>query len=232
MGIINVTPDSFFGDGVLGSKKYLYQRFLKAKEMGLEFLDIGCMSTKPNFRTLRASDEIKRLDFFLNNMDNEFNYSIDSSSIKVVNKALDSGFSVINDVFGFQNEEIINKAVEEKCGVILVHRHPLSENIHEKMDYEDVVTEVKNQIDDQISRLINFGLNESQIAIDPGLGFGKKLEDSARLLLEIEKLVGSFPVIVGYSNKKFIDSPLLSKSNLLSHSYNSGVSLVRLHIDK
>ena len=125
-------------------------------------------------------------------LDNEFNYSIDSSSIKVVNKALDSGFSVINDVFGFQNEEIINKAVEEKCGVILVHRHPLSENIHEKMDYEDVVTEVKNQIDDQISRLINFGLKESQIAIDPGLGFGKKLEDSARLLLEIEKLVEVF----------------------------------------
>ena len=100
------------------------------------------------------------------------------------------------------------------------------------MDYQDIVAEVKYQIDNQISELINLGINESQIAIDPALGFGKKLEDSAMLLLQIEKLVGSFPLVIGYSNKKFTSSPSLSKTNLLNHSYNSGVSLIRLHIDK
>tara|TARA_B100001996_G_scaffold295599_1_gene235880 strand:+ start:1633 stop:2331 length:699 start_codon:yes stop_codon:yes gene_type:complete len=232
MGIINVTPDSFFGDGILGSKKLLEERFLKAKEMNLGFLDIGCMSTKPNFKTLGKSDELDRLDFFLNNMSNEFTYSIDSSTLEVVDKAIDSGFSVINDVSGFQNQEIINKAIDSRCGIILVHRHPMSDNIHEKMDYQDIVAEVKYQIDNQISELISLGINESQIAIDPALGFGKKLEDSAMLLMQIEKLVGSFPVVIGYSNKKFTSSPSLSKTNLLNHSYNSGVSLIRLHIDK
>ncbi len=232
MGIINVTPDSFFGDGILGSKKLLEERFLKAKEMNLGFLDIGCMSTKPNFKTLGKSDELDRLDFFLNNMSNEFTYSIDSSTLEVVDKAIDSGFSVINDVSGFQNQEIINKAIDSRCGIILVHRHPMSDNIHEKMDYQDIVAEVKYQIDNQISELISLGINESQIAIDPALGFGKKLEDSAMLLMQIEKLVGSFPVVIGYSNKKFTISPSLSKTNLLNHSYNSGVSLIRLHIDK
>ena len=232
MGIINVTPDSFFGDGILGSKKLLEERFLKAKEMNLGFLDIGCMSTKPNFKTLGKSDELDRLDFFLNNMSNEFTYSIDSSTLEVVDKAIDSGFSVINDVSGFQNQEITNKAIDSRCGIILVHRHPMSDNIHEKMDYQDIVAEVKYQIDNQISELISLGINESQIAIDPALGFGKKLEDSAMLLMQIEKLVGSFPVVIGYSNKKFTSSPSLSKTNLLNHSYNSGVSLIRLHIDK
>tara|TARA_X000000368_G_scaffold241561_1_gene190776 strand:+ start:290 stop:988 length:699 start_codon:yes stop_codon:yes gene_type:complete len=232
MGIINVTPDSFFGDGILGSKKLLEERFLKAKEMNLGFLDIGCMSSKPNFKTLGKSDELDRLDFFLNNMSKEFTYSIDSSTLEVVDKAIDSGFSVINDVYGFQNQEIINKAIDSRCGIILVHRHPMSDNIHQKMDYQDIVAEVKYQIDNQISELINLGINESQIAIDPALGFGKKLEDSAMLLLQIEKLVGSFPLVIGYSNKKFTSSPSLSKTNLLNHSYNSGVSLIRLHIDK
>jgi len=232
MGIINVTPDSFFGDGVLGSKKSLQQRFLAARDMGIEFLDVGCMSTKPNFMNIDMLDELNRLQYFLNNMNNEFKYSIDSNNVEVIDRALGSGFSVINDVFGFQNQEIINKAIEYGSGIILVHRHPLSKNIHEKMDYKDIVSEVKVQINKEISRLINLGLHESQIAIDPGLGFGKKLEDSARLLLEIESLVGDFPVVVGYSNKKFIDSASLPRDNLLDHCYNSGVSLVRLHIDK
>jgi len=232
MGIINITPDSFFGDGVLGSKKLLQQRFLTARDMGIKFLDIGCMSTKPNFKSIDELDELNRFEYFLNNMNNEFKYSIDSNTVEVIDKALGSGFSVVNDVFGFQNQEIINKAVEYGCGIILVHKHPLSKNIHEKMEYKDIVSEVKVEINKQISRLIDSGLNESQIAIDPGLGFGKKLEDSARLLLEIEKLVGDFPLIVGYSNKKFLDSVSLPKDSLLDHCYNSGVSLVRLHIDK
>ena len=232
MGIINITPDSFFGDGVLDSNKSLQRRFSIARDRGIEFLDVGCMSTKPNFKAIDNLDELNRFEYFLNNMNNEFKYSIDSNTVEVIDKALGSGFSVINDVFGFQNQEIINKAIEYGCGIVLVHRHPLSKDIHEKMEYKDIVSEVKVQINEEVSRLINFGLHESQIAIDPGLGFGKKLEDSARLLLEIESLVEDFPVVVGYSNKKFINSGSLPKENLLDHCYNSGVSLVRLHIDK
>ena len=232
MGIINITPDSFFGDGVLGSEKSLKEVFSKATELGIEFLDVGCMSTKPNFKTIDKLEELNRLEFFLNNMNKEFKYSIDSNTIEVIDKAIDSGFSVINDVSGFKNQEIINKAIESECGIIIVHRHPLSQNIHEKMEYKDVATEVKYQIKEQISTLINQGVQESQIAIDPGLGFGKKLEDSARLLLEIESLTGNFPLVVGYSNKRFTEIISLSKKNLLDHCYNSGVSLVRLHIVK
>ena len=232
MGIINITPDSFFGDGLLGSEKPLNEVFSTARDLGIDFLDVGCMSTKPNFKTIDKLEELNRLEFFINNMSKEFKYSIDSNTIEVIDKAIESGFSVINDVFGFKNEEIINKAIESECGIIIVHRHPLSKNIHEKMEYKDIVTEVKYQVKEQISTLINQGVKESQIAIDPALGFGKKLEDSARLLLEIESLTGDFPLVVGYSNKRFTEVASLSKKNLLDHCYNSGVSLVRLHIVK
>ncbi len=232
LGIINITPDSFFGDGVLGSKKLLQEKFLIAEEMNIEFLDIGCVSTKPGFETVKKEEELNRFEFFLENINKKFKFSIDSNNLEVVTKALDSGFSVINDVFGLDNEKIIRKAIESKCGIIIVHSNPLSNNIHQKMDYKDIVNEVKDHLNNQVSRLINLGIHESQIAIDPGLGFGKKAEDSAKLLLEIEHLVGEFPVVVGYSNKKFLDLISLNNKSILEHSYNSGVSLVRLHIDK
>ena len=232
VGIINVTPDSFSGDGVLDSKNLLKEKFLIAEEMNLGFLDIGCISTKPNFEYLDKDEELERFKFFLKNMNKKFKYSIDSNNIEVISKALDSGFSVINDVFGLDNKKIISKAIESKCGVILMHRHPFSNHIHEKMEYKDVVNEVKLQLNDQASRLIKLGLHESQIALDPGLGFGKKIEDSVSLLLQIENLVGDFPIVVGYSKKKFVDSISLNNKSLLQHCYNSGVSLVRLHIDK
>ena len=232
LGIINITSDSFFGDGVLGSIKLLEEKFFIAEQMNIEFLDIGCVSTKPNFQTVDKKEELKRFEFFLENIKEKFKYSIDSSNLEVVNKALDSGFSVINDVYGLNSEKIVRKAVEARCGIILMHRHPLSNDIHEKMHYKDVVNEVKDHLNNEVSRLINLGINESQIAIDPGLGFGKKTEDSVKLLLQIEHLVGEFPIVVGYSNKKFIDSISLNKESTLQHCYNSGVSLVRLHLDK
>ena len=232
LGIINITPDSFFGDGVLDSSKLLNDRFTKAKEMDIEFLDIGCISTKPNFEILKNQEELKRFEFFLKNMKKNFKFSIDSSNLEVITKALDAGFSVINDVNGFYNEKIISKAIESKCGIIIVHRHPSSKNLHEKMEYKDVVKEVNLQLNNQVSKLINLGIHESQIAIDPGLGFGKNIEDSARLVLNIEDLAGEFPIVVGYSNKLFLDLISLTKDALLQHCYNSGVSLVRLHIDK
>ncbi len=232
LGIINITPDSFSGDGVLGSKQLLEEKFLIAEAMNIEFLDIGCISTKPDFEIVQTKEELNRFEFFLKNINKKFKFSIDSNNLEVITKALDSGFSVINDVFGLENENIINKAIESKCGIIIMHKHPFSNNIHEKMEYKDIVNEVKVQLNDQVSRLIDLGIHESQIAIDPGLGFGKKIEDSANLLMQIEHLTGEVPIVVGYSNKKFLDLISLNKKSLLRHCYNSGVSLVRLHIDK
>ncbi len=232
MGIINITPDSFSGDGVLNSKDSIEDKYKIAENLGIEFLDIGCVSTKPNYKKVKPEEEMERFDFFIKNINQKFKHSIDSTNINVIEKAIDLGFLVINDVSGLKDKKIINKAKSSKAGVIVVHRNSNSPDIHEIREYKDVVEEVKLQLDETIDTLLSEGINESQIAIDPGLGFGKKVEDSAKLLLEVSNLCEKFPLVLGYSKKKFRELVPLSDEDLLNFCFDSGVSMVRLHLDK
>ena len=230
IGIINVTNDSFSGDGTYVSREKLLSKFEIAKKRNIKLLDVGCMSTKPKSRTIDTNEESKRLDFFLQNISEYYDYSIDSFNPIVTKHAVENNFEIINDVSGFMKEEMIRLAVDSKSKIILVHRHPKSESLHHKMIYKDVVKEVKEHLNSKIKSLISLGVREEQIAIDPGLGFGKNLSDSVDLLLNIKELKDNFPLIVGYSKKKFIKNIPMSNSDLFKHCVDSGVSLVRMHL--
>ena len=188
-GIINVTDDSFSGDGILHSKKLLKERFNFALENNINFLDIGCMSTKPDYQMLNTNEELDRLNFFLDNMSDKFYYSIDTLNSLVAERALDSGFLIINDVSGFSESKMIELAIQRECGIIVMHRNPASKNIQEKMD------------------------------------------DSKELFLNLNNLIKSYPVVVGYSRKKFTDQINMTTSEMKDHCLQSGVDLVRLHLD-
>ena len=149
----------------------------------------------------------------------------------VADKALNSGFLIINDVSGFVNGEMIELAIQKECGIIVMHRNPNSNIIHEKMEYSNVVEEVNIHLTNQIENLISRGVNKSQIAIDPGLGFGKKIEDSKELFLNLNNLERTFPIVVGYSRKKFTEQINMTDIEMVEHCFNSGVNLLRLHLD-
>ena len=231
LGIINVTDDSFSGDGVLQSKKLLEEKYNNALKNNINFLDVGCMSTKPDFQMLKMNEELDRLNFFLENMSEKFYYSIDTFNSLVAERALDSGFLIINDVSGFIDSKMIELAIQKECGIIIMHRNPLSTSIHEKMDYVDVVDEVNTHLINQTENLIKKGINKSQIAVDPGLGFGKKMNDSVELFLNLNNLIKTYPIVVGYSRKKFTDQIKMTNSEMKDHCFHSGVDLVRLHLD-
>ena len=231
LGIINVTNDSFSGDGILHSKNLLDQKFDFALKNNINFLDVGCMSTKPDFKILSLDEEISRLNFFMENMSDKFYYSIDTLNSLVAERALDSGFLIINDVSGFSESKMIELAIQRECGIIVMHRNPASKNIQEKMDYVDVVDEVNTHLINQTENLIKKGINKSQIAVDPGLGFGKKMDDSKELFLNLNNLIKSYPVVVGYSRKKFTDQINMTSSDMKDHCLHSGVDLFRLHLD-
>ena len=201
-----------------------------AKQKDIDFIDIGCASSKPGFDSVTTEEEIERLNYFINSNQETFTFSIDSFNPIVVQHAVENNFEIINDVSGFLNEEMIQIAVDSKLKIILVHRHPKSESLHQKMIYKDVVKEVKEHLNSKIKSLISLGVKEEQIAIDPGLGFGKNLSDSAELLINIKELKENFPLIVGYSKKKFIKNIPMSNSDLFKHCVDSGVSLVRMHL--
>ncbi len=231
LGIVNITDDSFSGDGLLNSDQQLKEKFEIAINNDIKLLDIGCMSSKPGFKILKRNEEINRLNYFLKNKSNKFYYSIDTFSPLVAKKALDSGFLIINDVSGFVDEKMIELASQTKCGIILMHRNPKSTYLHEKMDYSNVIEEVNIHLTDQIENLIKSGIEEKQIAVDPGLGFGKKIDDSIDLFLNLKNLINTYPLVVGYSKKRFIEKINMTKSELQKHCIDSGVALVRLHLD-
>ena len=130
IGIINVTNDSFSGDGTYVSREKLLSKFEIAKKRNIKLLDVGCMSTKPKFQTIDTNEESKRLDFFLQNISEYYDYSIDSFNPLVIKKAIDNGFLIINDVTGFKEDRLIKIAKEEGCGMIVMHKNPNSNYLH------------------------------------------------------------------------------------------------------
>ncbi len=139
LGIINLSNDSFSGDGVFN------------KDAKLNKL----LNSKPGFDSVTTEEEIKRLNYFININQNKFSFSIDSFNPIVTKHAVENNFEIINDVSGFMNEEMIRLAVDSKSKIILVHRHPKSESLHHKMIYKDVVKEVKEHLNSKILGIIN-----------------------------------------------------------------------------
>ena len=230
IGVINSTTDSFTGDGVFKNSERLEILLNIAEEKEIKILDVGCVSTKPGYQAVSYEQELKRLNFFISNYFRKFKLSIDTMNYKVARYALENNFEIVNDVSGFKDPKMIQLIVEKASKIILVHSHPNSSDIQEKMNYKDVVKEVRDHLEEKIENLISHGVNKNRISIDPGLGFGKSMEDSQKLFKNLEHFCFGFPLIVGYSKKKFAQNLEMNDEELYNHCIDSGVSLVRLHI--
>jgi len=230
IGIINSTKDSFTNDGVFENNERLDFLLKTAEEKEIKLLDVGGVSTKPGFKEVSYEEELKRLKFFVSNYFGNFKLSVDTMNYKIAKFALDNNFEIVNDVSGFNDLKMIQLIVDKAPKIILVHSHPNSSDIQEKMNYKDVVKEVRDHLEEKIDNLISHGVDRNKISIDPGLGFGKSMEDSQKIFKNLENFCFGFPLIVGYSKKKFAQNLEMTDKELYNHCIESGVSLVRLHI--
>jgi dihydropteroate synthase len=230
IGIINSNDDSFSGDGIYKNKDNLTQLLSAAANNDIKLIDVGCVSTKPGFKDVTQEEEFTRLNFFLDNYEGSFRLSIDTMNKVIAKHALDNNFEILNDVSGFRDPGMIELAVEKSSKIILVHSHPNASHIQEKMEFKDVVQEVKAQLEIKINYLISKGIKEWQISIDPGLGFGKTMRDSEILFKNLDVFCFDFPLVVGYSKKKFTENLNMTNNQLYQHCIDSGAALVRLHI--
>jgi len=211
MGILNVTKDSFSDAGKNFNKKNAINYAIKMVENGADIIDIGGESTRPGADGVSIKEEIKRIIPVVKGILNKYPnaiISIDTTKSKVAELALQEGAKIINDVNAFKKDpELINVVKKYNASYILMHMKGTPKNMQDNPSYNDVVKEIYDFLFNKIKEIKKIGINN--IFIDPGIGFGKKVEDNFQLLKRLEdfKSLG-YPLLVGVSRKSFIGKSL------------------------
>ncbi|MBK8420944.1 dihydropteroate synthase [Candidatus Villigracilis saccharophilus] len=221
MGILNVTPDSFSGDGIIAKGDAVETAIEQAKNFlanGADILDVGGESTRPGSAPVNADEEMERVIPVIHALNKNFPeaiISIDTYKAKVAEEAVHAGAHIINDVWGLRaDDDLALVAAKYKTPVILMHNrsNPASVEVREKFGnayigagYENLIADVKRELMDSAALARRAGIAESHIVLDPGVGFGKTREHNLELinrLGEIREL--GYPILLGTSRKSFI----------------------------
>jgi len=212
MGILNLTPDSFADGGRHNSFEAGVARGLEMIAEGVDIIDIGGESTRPGADRISAEEEQSRVLPVITELSkNGVKISIDTMRAETAEKAVQLGASIINDVSGGLSDPAMFAAVK-KLGVpyILMHWRGESKDMNSRAIYTDVVTDVISELNSQIDAALDAGINQSQIIIDPGLGFAKDAEHNWQILRNLKDFTSmGYPVLIGASRKRFLggDNP-------------------------
>ncbi len=241
MGILNVTPDSFY-DG--GRYKHIYDALKRVERMiaeGVDVVDIGGESTRPFSERVPLEEELRRVIPVIEGIRRYFpdlTLSIDTYKAKVAEEALVRGVSILNDVSALRfDPEMIDVVRKFHPVVVLMHMKGTPQDMQINPVYEDVVGEVKAFLCERKNFLLQAGLSEEKVVVDPGIGFGKTLKDNLVLLKNISVFSEIAPVLVGPSRKSFIGE-LLSVPpaerlegtlSAVSIAVYNGARIVRVH---
>lgn len=224
MGIINLTPDSFSGDGLMNQAEVessALEQAIRFVRDGADVLDIGAESTRPGSRKLDASEELSRLLPALSLIRKELPdvlLSVDTYKAETARACLGRGADIINDVWGFQYDPSMAAVVAEfGATAVLMHNRelgarPVSSELggrYEDVEYEDIVSEVCNWLAQSVEIARAAGVSDDKIILDPGIGFGKTVDQNLFLLKHLDALTElGFPLLLGISRKGFIGHTL------------------------
>lgn len=207
MGILNVTPDSFYDGGLHFDLADTQKRVDAMVKEGAEIIDIGGESTRPGSKPVTIDEELDRvipaIKYIAKNYD--IPISIDTQKSEVAKKAVEAGAHIVNDVGGLRNEDMISVVSEMNVPVIMMHMQGTPENMQKNPQYGDVVEDIKKWLEERINAAEKAGIKRSNIIVDPGIGFGKNLKHNLELLgrlSEFKEMAGG--VLLGASRKSFI----------------------------
>jgi dihydropteroate synthase len=254
MGILNITPDSFSGDGVLERQDHVQAALEQARAFliaGADILDVGGESTRPGSTPLPASEETARVIPVIEKLAAEFPgvvISIDTYKAEVAEQAFRAGARMLNDVWGLRaDEELATVAARHEAAVILMHNRSAPGNIQMKgqlgnayqaAEYGNLVEDVKRELMESVALARKAGIAEEYIILDPGIGFGKTREQNIELIKQIRDLRAlGFPVLFGPSRKSFIgytlelppDQRMEGTAAAITIGIMSGADIVRVH---
>ncbi|MDP7013357.1 MAG: dihydropteroate synthase [Verrucomicrobiota bacterium] len=208
MGIVNTTPDSFADGGQFLDTGSAVDHALRLADEGAEIIDIGGESTRPGSESVPAAEELRRVIPVIERLAkrSEVTLSIDTQKPEVAKAALDAGAAIVNDVAANRESPEMWKVVAAaRAGYVCMHMQGTPQTMQAEPQYGDVLREVGEFFKMRLTELVKHGIDNGQVALDPGIGFGKNLEHNIKLLSGLNRFsVAERPLLVGVSRKSFI----------------------------
>ena len=254
MGIMNVTPDSFSGDGLLGREDSVRQALRQAEDFlshGADILDVGGESTRPGADSVSEAQELERVLPVITALRKAFPQavvSVDTYKAEVARQALDLGADWVNDIWGFRADpELANVTAAHNAPVVLMHNRlkPGSAEVQARLgghvvgvEYDDLIADIRNELLFSVELAHQAGIPDEHIILDPGIGFGKTVSQNLELLDRMDEIKAlGYPLLVGPSRKSFIgytlDLPpeerVEGTAAAVALSIDRGADIVRVH---
>ena len=206
MGIVNLTPDSFSGDGLLGDVDRALLHARQQFEAGADILDIGAESSRPGAIPTPVDEELARLIPVLTEISRwGIPVSVDTYKPVVMRAALEAGASMINDITGMADPEALAVVSESNCGVCVMHMQGEPGTMQQAPQYVDVVADVRLFLATAVERCCRAGIAHERLVLDPGFGFGKSLEHNLALFSALTATrCDGLPLLVGVSRKSML----------------------------
>lgn len=240
MGILNVTPDSFYDGGVHNSIEKGISHAIQMFNDGADIIDIGGESTRPGALQVSISEEIDRVVPVIERLAKEIPLpiSIDTTKSEVAAEAVKAGASIINDISGLTfDPAVIKIAADNHTGLIINHIKGIPSDMQKNTGYNDIIKDILDFLNISINNALDMGVSGERIIIDPGIGFGKSLEQNYIILNNINSFRKTgYPVLIGLSRKSLIgklykddDDRLPATIALNAVAVNNGADIIRVH---
>jgi dihydropteroate synthase len=208
MGILNITPDSFSDGGLHLHPQRAIEKGLRMVEQGADILDVGGESTRPGADAVGAEEEMRRVLPVIEGLAarSDALISIDTYKAAVAREAVGRGAAIINDISGLQYDPALALvAAATGAALILMHTRGRSREMYERAVYDDVVAEVRVELEEAMDRAVRAGVKRDALVLDPGFGFAKRAEHSFALLAALPTLAAAGrPILSGPSRKSFL----------------------------
>lgn len=210
MGVLNVTPDSFSDGGRFTGREDAVRRGLEMVEEGAEVIDIGGESTRPGSRGVSAEVELGRVIPVIAELAGRTGaiLSVDTTKASVAREAAAAGVHMINDISALSDDPEMAEVVRSTgCAVVLMHRRGIPETMQHAPSYRSLIDELLEELEDRVDAARKAGILRGRILVDPGIGFGKRLEDNLDLHRHLPELRNlGMPILFGSSRKSFLGS--------------------------
>jgi dihydropteroate synthase len=241
MGILNVTPDSFYDGGRYLNLNESLRQIEKMVTEGADIIDIGGESTRPGSVGVSEEEELRRTVPLIKQIRKRFDIilSIDTTKSNVAKEALEEGASIVNDISGLKfDPDIALVAAKYKAGLVLMHTTSRPHNMQTKAEYNEIISDITQSLTESIELAEEKGVNPESILIDPGFGFGKTLSHNLILLKRLSEFLAlGKPILIGTSRKSFIgkivgnteEEILEGTAATVAIGIINGASVVRVH---